>query len=191
MSTRGRSTLQTARPSRKDWLDNSGPMHAITMKVSPGCFRPGPQRQVEMEIGEDHKRGITTTLRLVDKAVWVFRSWAEGRSSRSALHEERNDLTAEQRAGILAETDRMIAILVAMRNDLGLEPRLEVAAELIRIRLAAIWVHLMELNGENLRGRGEPTEDLVEYLEQNVRELLKHVDRITEIVSLKPGPNSD
>jgi hypothetical protein len=139
-----------------------------------------------MEIGEDHKRGISTTLRLLDEALCEFRSWAEGRASRSALREEKNDLSEEQRAGILAETDRMMAILLAIRNDLGLEPRVEVAAERIRVRLATVWIHLIELSGNKLWGYGIPPAELVQYLEPNVQQLLKCIGQIAEIVSLKP-----
>jgi hypothetical protein len=81
----------------------------------------------------------------------------------------------------------MFAILDEMREDLGLERRIEAAAELIRIQLAMLWVHLMELDAENLRGYGEPPAELVEYLEPRVRELIEHVDRISRI--MKPDRN--
>ncbi len=139
-----------------------------------------------MQIGEDHRRGITTALWLLDKAVCEFRSWAEGRACRSVLHEEENNLTPDQRKAILEETDRILSLLRAMRDELGLETRVEVAAETMRIRLATIWVNLMDLGGDHLRGYGKPPEELVRYLEPKVRELLAHVDRLGEVVRLKP-----
>ena len=48
-------------------------------------------------MSENHIRGISVTLSLLDKALWNFDQWAKGHEVRSVLYEVRNSLPAAQR----------------------------------------------------------------------------------------------
>ena len=48
-------------------------------------------------MSENHIRGISSTLALLDKALWEFDQWANGHEIRSVLYQVLNPLSEAQR----------------------------------------------------------------------------------------------
>jgi len=138
-----------------------------------------------MEITEGHRRNIFTTLWLLDKALCEFRLWAEGRECKSVLYEEVNNLTHSQRADILRETEEIQGTLRVFQRELQLECQVHGAAGSIISQTTGLWINLVELGSKYLRGYGEPSQELTRFLEPKVRELLRRVQRISDIASQK------
>ena len=136
-----------------------------------------------MEMTEGHKTTISTTLWLVDKALCEFRLWAEGRECKSVFYEEVNNLTHDQRIALLNEVERMQGRLREVQDALRLNGHAERAAESIRSQVTSLWIYLVELGGKYLRGYGEPSRELLAFLDPKVRELLQGVQHISEIMN--------
>jgi|SRR5271157_3653969 len=72
-------------------------------------------------MSENHIRGISTTLSLLDKALCEFEQWAHGNEVRSVLYEIHNTLSEAQRRLIATEVAKMKSILQQIRGTLALE----------------------------------------------------------------------
>jgi hypothetical protein len=142
-------------------------------------MRPPPPSR----IGKNHRRGVSTTLALVDEALCEFEHWAEGREARSVLYREHNNLSPAQRKSLLAEVSKMRAVIGELRDALGLEAAGQEAAQSIWGRCSALREHLVELTGRHLRRYGKPAPGLADYLDPRVDELLRRLDRVSSLVS--------
>jgi hypothetical protein len=136
-----------------------------------------------MELGDNFKRGIETTLVILDEALCEFEQWAQGREQRSVLYSERNTLSPAQQKEILSEVAGMREMLRELQNGLGLEGRVRGGANTIWGKCAVLSVNLEELVGQQLARYGELPPGLVEYLAPRLQRLLsslKHIFRLVE-----------
>ena len=143
----------------------------------------GVKKKRVPQLGENHRRGIATTLTLLDEALCEFEQWAGGRELRSVLYEERNALSPEQRAKILAEVAQMRERLRKLRDALGLEGSVRDAATAIWGQCSGLWEHLVELEAKHLRRYGELPPGLARYLDPQVAALLLHLRQISRSCS--------
>ena len=132
--------------------------------------------QRPIDVPENHRRGITTTLVMFDELLCAIEEWAKGREVRAALYAEQNSLSKEQRSRLLKQAARLRQVLDAARRDLGLEPYVRDAASDIWSRCAALREHLMEIEGRRLRRYGDVPSDLSEYMDALSNALLKGLD---------------
>jgi len=135
-----------------------------------------------MQLGENFKRGIETTLVVLDEALCEFEEWANGRERRSVFYSDRNTLSARQRDVILSEVAGMRKMLQELKDDLGLEGRVRGGANDIWGKCAILAVNLEEMKGKHLARYGNPPRDLVEYLDPRVKRLIATVNRIFRLV---------
>jgi len=136
-----------------------------------------------MQLRENFKRGIETTLVFLDEALCEFEEWAKGREQRSVFYSERNTISDAQRNEILSEVAGMREMLRELRDDLGLEGRVRGGANTIWGKCAVLSVNLEELKGKHLARYGEPPRGLVEYLDPRIKRLmasLRHIFQLAE-----------
>jgi hypothetical protein len=136
-------------------------------------------------MSENHIRGISTTLSLLDKALCEFEQWAHGHEVRSVLYEIRNTLSEDQRRLIAEEVAEMKSILREIRSTLDLEASMRHVDKMILGSCSVLWVSLAELDGRHLRRYGEVPPGLAEYLEPQADALNQHLRSIADIVGRK------
>lgn len=132
---------------------------------------------------EGHRSRITITLTLLDQALVKFEEWAQGREIQSVFYREENTLNAKERAGILQEINGIRRIMQEFRNDLHLVAHPEDIANNIRAHCYLLWVDVLEMMGQHLRGFGEPARDFVDYLDPKVKQILQYLDNIKILLS--------
>jgi len=135
-----------------------------------------------MQLGENFKRGIETTLAILDEALCEFEEWGNGRERRSVFYSEHNTLSPSQREQILSEVTGMREMLRELRGDLELEGRIRGVANNIWGKCAVLSVNLEELKGKHLGGYGEPPRRLVEYLDPRIKRLIASINHIFRLV---------
>jgi hypothetical protein len=136
-------------------------------------------------MSENHIRGISTTLSLLDKALCEFEQWAHGHEVRSVLYEIHNTLSEAQRRRIATEVAEMKSILQQIRCTMTLEASVRYVDKMILASCSVLWISLAELDGRHLGRYGEVPPGLAEYLDPQVDALNEHLKRIGEIVARK------
>ena len=135
-----------------------------------------------MQLGENFKRGIETTLAILDEALCEFEEWGNGRERRSVFYSEHNTLSPSQREQILSEVTGMREMLRELRGDLELEGRIRGVANNIWGKCAVLAVNLEELKGKHLTRYGKVPSDLVEYLDPRIEPLIASINHIFRLV---------
>jgi hypothetical protein len=140
-----------------------------------------------VQVGANHRRGISTTLTFVDEALCEFEQWAKGRALVSVLYRERNTLSPQQRRALLAEIARVRRLLREVQDSLGLAASTQDAAQAIWGRCSALREHIVELEGKHLRRYGKVSPDLAAFLDPRVEQLLGRIDRMLTTVNPSPA----
>jgi len=133
-------------------------------------------------MSENHIRGISTTLALLDKALCEFDDWAKGHEIRSVLYQVLNPLSEAQRLVIAAEVSEMKALLEEMRNTLHLEVTTRSVDKMIMSSSAVLWTSLSELEDGRLSRYGSVPPGLNEYLDPRVIALNRRLRSIADAV---------
>ena len=134
------------------------------------------------ELGENHRRGVSTTLTYLDERLCEVEQWARGRQVRSALYQERNGLTREQRSALQARVAATRQLLSELRDTLGLEGRLQTGPLAIWGGCSEVREHLVELGSKHLKRYGKLDAEVGDYMDEAVPQLLECVEEIAAIV---------
>jgi hypothetical protein len=134
------------------------------------------------DLGENHRRGISTTLIFLDEALCEFEQWANGREARSVLYREVNAVSPAQRDELRAAIRDLRATLRRLKRELHLEGMVVSGVQSIWAKCSSLREHLVELEGKHLRRYGAVTPALASYLDGAVQELLERMDRIAAAV---------
>ena len=134
-----------------------------------------------IELGENHKRSVTTTLALLDEMLCEFDEYARGRERHGVVHRERNTLTGPQRKGIRAEIAAMRKTIRELKETLNLPDEPADVAHHIWGRASAFWEVLVETESKHLRRYGEVDPALKDYLDPRIQALIEHLLTLVDL----------
>ncbi len=143
--------------------------------------------QRRIAIGEAHRRGIATTLALLDEMLCRFRRWADGYVARGVLYEERGSLGRAQRKAIRGEIAAVRDLLEELRETLCLPVRTQDTRDAVWSQASAYWEAIVELDSRRLRRYGDVPGELAEYLDPKVEELAARLLRIAATAGRHDG----
>ncbi len=132
-------------------------------------------------MSDNHIRGISTTLSLLDEDLCEFEQWANGHSVTSVLYEVRNTLSAVQRQLIAERVAKMRVILKEVKDALNLEGSVHRVDKMIVGSCAVLWVSLVELESDRLQRYGQLPPGLAQYLDPKVAVLNEDLNQISQI----------
>jgi hypothetical protein len=132
-------------------------------------------------ISDNHRRGISSTLILLDEMLCRFERWAMGESVRGVLYHEVNDLTDRQRELILMVIEDLRAIMAELKESLSLKYRTQYIANTIWSESASFWVPLVELEPKHLKRYGAVPDDFVDYFAPKLSNLISNLNKIGKI----------
>jgi hypothetical protein len=134
-------------------------------------------------MSENHIRGISTTLALLDKALCEFDQLAKGHEIRSVLYHLLNPLSEAQRKLIAGEVAEMKNSLEEIRKTLDLEVTVRSSDRIITSSCSVLWASLLELESLHLRRYGELPPGLADYLDPRITPLNNGLHRIGAAVA--------
>jgi len=132
---------------------------------------------------ESHRTRIGITLAILDEALVKFAEWAQGREIRAVLYAEENDLSPRQREEILTGVNGIRQVILELSDTLALEINSQSVIKNILSSCYVLWVDVLESTGKHLRGFGEPSPELVDYLDPKLHQILQYLDHIKVLLS--------
>ncbi len=142
------------------------------------------QEKPSPELSQRHRRGIASTLAILDEALCEFEEWALGREIRSVLYSETNSLTPEQRERLLHLLKGLRATMMELCDHLGLEGKVNDAVTAIWSRCSTLWVSLVELESRYLKRYGEIPDDFPEYFDPKIAHLIEGLQSILKMLKI-------
>jgi hypothetical protein len=146
-----------------------------------------------IELSENHRRTISITLQLVDKALCEWEDWANGRVRSGVMYRQKDTFSSTQKSEMRNRIAKIRQSLVRLRDDLQLLINVVATTEPIIGQAAVLWEMLTELNGRGLQGYGKVAEDLAPYLDPIGETLCEEMYAIERLFSQSSSdePNPD
>jgi hypothetical protein len=141
------------------------------------------QNLAPIELSENHRRSISITLQLVDKALCEWDDWVNGRMRCGVMYREQDTFSPTQKDRL---RDKIVAIrdlLVRLRDDLQLEPKVAPTSQAIVGHASVLWEMLAELNSRALQAYGKVPDNLDHYLDPIGEQLAAEMNEIARLFS--------
>jgi len=134
-------------------------------------------------LSDNHRRGISSTLGLLDEMLCRFERWARGEASKGVLYREQNSLGRKQRRAILRRIAAMRQILNELRDSLDLPVKNRQVGPAIWSQASAYWESLVELRAKSLERYGQVPEGFEGYFDCRVEQLTAHLMAIASLTA--------
>jgi len=145
-----------------------------------------------IEVGPNHRRGITSTLACLDEVLCDIDQMLDRGEYRSEFYVERNTLSELQKQEVKREIVAIRQLLAEVRERLDLEPVTRDVGTFISGTCMMQWESLIELQGRYLKRFGTPSRQLVDFLDPISEEIVRHLDQIVRDIGVfrLSGPSS-
>lgn len=137
-----------------------------------------------IEVGPNHRRGITSTLAYLDEILCDIEQMLDRGEYRSEFYIERNTLSELQKQKVKAEIVAIRQVLAEVRKRLALEPVTRDVGTFISGSCMMQWESLIELQGRYLKRFGTPSKALVDFLDPISEEIVRHLDQIVRDIGV-------
>jgi len=138
-----------------------------------------------LHLTEPYQRAISSSLAIVEERLFELERLLKNEHGVSIFNSVRSTLGPEQKQHIQREIEDIREGLWDIKSTLSLKSSSVNDAVLIGSRCASIWEMLCNLETKRLRRYGAPPEELGNYFDTKIRELIKHIERISELVEKK------
>jgi hypothetical protein len=134
-------------------------------------------------VSENHQRSISTSLHLLDKQLCQWEQWIDSPPAPGVMYQQQDTLSANQKQELRRRIVRLRQEIQRARDDLKLEPSKPSTAGLMVGQANILWEMLAELNSSSLRGYGEVSAELAQYLDPLGETLTQQMYEITALFS--------
>lgn len=134
-----------------------------------------------MEIDENHKRSIETTFWMLDELLCRFERWSNRNTINSQLYSEQNNLTDSELQALKTEILALRRLLAEVKDKLELQGFVQDIAKSLQGMASVFTDNIDELEGRRMHGYGEPSKELIAYLDPKLKEFNQHLTSIAHI----------
>lgn len=136
-----------------------------------------------VKLSTNHRRSISASLHLTDKALCTWDAWATGDVPAGVMYQQRDTLSAVQKRELRTKIKQARELIVRLRDDLQLQPSTPTTPQLLAGQATVLWEMLCDLNSRSLRGYGNVPDDLARYLDPIAEKLLAEMNKISGLFS--------
>ena len=147
--------------------------------------------RLPVELSENHKRSISVSLHLLDKALCQWEQWISGPISPGVMYQQQDTLAAAEKKELRTRINNLRDVVVRLRDNLNLAPERPSNAQLIVGQATILWEMLAELNSSSLHGYGAVSPQLAEYLDPLGESLTQQMDEISRLFSQATPPGAE
>lgn len=144
-----------------------------------------------IELSENHRRSISITLQLVDKALCEWNDWANGHVQSGVMYCQRDTFSTAQKIELRNRIAKIRQLMVRLRDDLRLTVNVVGTSQLIVGQAAVLWEMLTDLNSRGLNGYGKVPEELASYLDPIGETLCDEMNAIARLFSQPSSGEAD
>ncbi len=132
-------------------------------------------------LNENHRRALSSTLSILDETLCTFERMLEGKGESGVLHSERDDIDESRKKLIKTEIEALRAILVNVRDELGLRKETRRFSMTIWASCACLLDQLAELEPENMQRYGDVPPSFPSYFAPLLREMMRRLSAISAL----------
>ena len=136
-----------------------------------------------MRLNENQHRNLSATLRVLEESINEIQAMAKRRHERHTLYDIKNSLSPDQKAVIERNSRAVKRILRRLHEKFDLDRDVVDAKSAINASLSSLWVMMSDSGTKRLRGYGELSEGLSDYLDPQIKEIVDLIDEMKGKIS--------
>jgi hypothetical protein len=128
--------------------------------------------QSPLSLSENHRRGISVSLRLLDKELCEWERWTRGDVMQGVIYRQRDTLLAAQKESLRSLIRTTRDLIVQLRDRFDLDAEVVTTSRLLMAHATVLWEQLAELNSRSLSGYGAisaETANLIDPIAKSLR----------------------
>ena len=107
-----------------------------------------PSNSSPAKLDENHRRSISITLQLVDKALGEWDNWTKGQVQSGVMYRQRDTFSPAQKSELRSKIAKIRQLMARLRDDLQLEISVVTTSQSIVGQAGLLWEMLLELDLE-------------------------------------------
>jgi hypothetical protein len=124
-----------------------------------------------IELSDHHRRALSIRLQRLERVIGIIRQLAVSAPEDQRLTHYRNPVPVAARELLEKLADELERRLAELIEALALKPTVENVTSTLNAELIGCHVNLLEAKSEALKGYGDISETLREYLDKRIEEL--------------------
>lgn len=142
-----------------------------------------PSNSPPAKLDENHRRSISITLQLVDKALCEWDNWANGKVQSGVMYRQKDTFSPVQKSEMRGKIAKIRQLIARLRDDLQLEISVVTTSQSIVGQAGLLWEMLLELDSRSLQGYGKVPDELARYLDPIANQLGAGMNEISRLFS--------
>jgi hypothetical protein len=142
-----------------------------------------PAKSPPVKLDGNHRRSISITLQLVDKALCEWNHWSKGQVQSGAMYRQQDTFSPAQKSELNSKIAKIRQLMARLRDDLQLEVSVVATTQSMVGQAALLWEMLIELDSRSLQGYGKVPDELAHYLNPIAKQLGAEMNEISRMFS--------
>ena len=138
-----------------------------------------------MEIARNHRTRLAISMQVLENRISEVEEIIKSTNRKKIMTEAVHNLSSWEKALILKRIDEIRGLINYIAKELNLEKRREETKSRILGSMTIQWANLEEIKSKRLRGYGEVSDELREFLDPLVDVIISLVNEICKIAGSK------
>jgi hypothetical protein len=148
----------------------------------------GSSTRPPIELNANHRRSVSITLQLVDKALCEWDDWTKGHVQSGVMYRQQDTISPTQKNELRSKIAKIRQLIARLRDDLQLQSSVIETSQPIVGQASVLWEMLIDLESRSLQAYGKVPEELARYLDPIAKQLAAEMNEISRLFS---RPTSD
>jgi len=143
-----------------------------------------------MKLTQPQKNSLRTALLILDERLDEIEELCRIKEKHSILYSIKNTLAEYESIGVMKQIGKIRGIIKGLVTRLGLKSeRVDTKSRIISI-LCSLWEILCDIDSKGLRAYGKVDESSKEELDLTIKQLIKGVDEMVDLIGSKKSRQS-
>jgi len=139
----------------------------------------------EIKITEAQKNSISSVLLILDETMDEIEELCISQDKKGILYDVVNNLSEKEKGRVVEDINRIREIIREIAKDINIKKKRYETKRLISSRIASLWEMIYEIESNRLKGYGDVSKSLREYLDPAVDKIIHLLNDIEGVLYKK------
>jgi len=139
----------------------------------------------EIKITEAQKNSISSVLLILDETMDEIEELCISKDKKGILYDVVNNLSEKEKGRVVEDINRIREIIREIAKGINIKKKRYETKRLISSRIASLWEMIYEIESNRLKGYGDVSKSLREYLDPEVDKIIHLLNDIEGVLYKK------
>ena len=139
----------------------------------------------EIKITEAQKNSISSVLLILDETMDEIEELCMTQDEKGILYDVVNNLSEKEKGRVVEDINRIREVIREIARGINIKKKRYETKRLISSRIASLWEMIYEIESNRLKGYGDISKSLKEYLDPEVDKIIHLLNDIEGVLYKK------